>query len=189
MATNQKTDRAATAAETTNGTTATSKKSNFGNFAYTVTCELTNEQVETILAEGLLHIAQRAPASRVEKTLAGYKNRIDMGDDWTRDQIDYTEEKARQFEVEMAREFEKVAHIKVQSVSADHYTPETRPVAYADAKQVIKTALANKTLLKLVKDVGFKGDVTAETALENAEFIQAVDTERRARIKTMFPVA
>jgi hypothetical protein len=183
------------AVETTNGVTVESDSSNFGLIDYVVTFQATNEQVLKLAKLGALHIAQRAPASATEKVLAGYeKSRSEMGSTWTRKDIGYSEEIARQFEAEMTKQIAKVCNdpknaplsgIAV-SVKADEYKSETRPVKYAEAKKAIQGALDNKALSKLVKTVGFKGSVTAETALENDEFIQAVDAERKARIAAMF---
>jgi hypothetical protein len=185
---------ATTAAVTTNGNTVVSDSSNFGLIAYTVTLKATSEQVNKLAALGALHIAQRAPASATEKVLAGYtKSRSEMGPTWTRKEIGYSEDIARQFEEEMTRQITKVCndpdtglHGVEVSVEASEYKPEARPVAFAEAKKVVQGALASKALSKLVKTVGFKGSVTAETALDNAEFIQAVDADRKARIAAMF---
>jgi hypothetical protein len=115
---------AATAVETTNGNdkkhVVRSKPSNFGQIGYTVSAELTLSEALDRASEGLLHIAQRAPASRVEKLLVGYTKREEMGEDWTRDMIGYTDELARKFETELAKEIRKVAHIDV-TVQAERY--------------------------------------------------------------------
>jgi hypothetical protein len=187
MTTKTKQEGAAKAAETTNETLylVASPKSNFGRIAYQLSVKLNIEQLISRSAEGLLHIAQRAPASRVEKTLVGYKQRSDMGDEWTRTDIGYSEELARRFETELAEEIRKLTHLDV-AVVASEYTPSAREVAYAEAKKVIQGALASKALSKLVNTVNFKGSVTADTALENIEFIQAVESDRKARINAMF---
>lgn len=179
---------AAKASVTTNGNngsrSVTSNKSNFGQFGYTLACKLTDEQVEKILKEGILHIAQRAPASRVEKTLEGYTKRPSKDSGWTRDQIEYTEAKARQFEVEMAKEFKKEAGIDV-SVVAERYEPEHRELAYAEAKKVIKSASqhGHVALTQLAKNANYTG---TNLTIDNVEFVQAVETARQASLAAMF---
>jgi hypothetical protein len=187
MVTKTKQEGPATAGETKNETLylVVSPKSNFGRIGYQLSVKLNIEQLISRSAEGLLHIAQRAPASRVEKTLVGYKQRSDMPDEWTRSDIGYSDELARRFETELAEEIRKVAHLDV-AVVADEYTPEPREVAYVEAKKIVKNAIAAKRLSNLVKNAGFAGEVTADNALENVEFLQAVEADRQARNKAMF---
>jgi hypothetical protein len=195
MSTKHSTDRAATAAGTANGSTVVSDPSHFGLIGYTVTLKVTDEQKDKLAALGALHIAQRGPASRVEKTLAGYKkSRTEMGSDWTRKSIGYSKEIEAQFASEMTKEFTKdcadpdnapLLGVEV-SVQTSEYKPEARPVAYAEAKKIISNAIASKALSKLVKNVGFKGTVTAETVEKNTEFLQAVEADRKRRNEAMF---
>jgi hypothetical protein len=184
MATNQKTEGTAKAVETKNETLhlVVSPKSNFGLIAYTLSVKLNLEQLIQRSAEGLLHVAQRAPASRVEKTMAyPDKKREQMPADWTRSDIGYSDAKARQFESELAKEIRKLTHLDV-AVVADRYEPTERDVKYAEAKKMVKHALAVKKLSNLVKNSGFAGRVTADTAVESIDFLQAVDAYRQRLI-------
>ncbi len=179
---------ASKAVETTNsnGTRLVrSKASNFGQFGYGVTLELTPAQVEEILAEGVLHIAQRAPASRVEKILAGYDKRSDMPDGWTRDQIAYSDELARTFEIELAKEIAKVAHVKVSSVTAERYEVTEREPAYAEAKKLVKAAakMGKAAVASLAKNANYTG---SNLTVENVEFLQAIEAARQAQLAKMF---
>ena len=179
---------AAKAVETTNGNdqkhAVRSKPSNFGQFGYTVSAELTLEQLKDRSSEGLLHIAQRAPASRVEKLLVGYDKRSDMGDDWTRDMIAYTDDLARKFETELAKEIAKVAHIAV-TVEAERYEVTEREPAYAEAKKIFKAAAKHgaAVVAKLAKNVGYTGK---DLNVDSVEFMQAIESDRQARNAAMF---
>jgi hypothetical protein len=195
MATNQKTAGTAKAVETTNGT-AVSGSSNFGLIDYTVTfSDVTAEQVSKLATLGAIHLAQRAPASATEKVLAGYeKSRTEMGAGWTRKDIGYSEEIARQFETEMTKQIAKVCNdpknaplsgIAVK-VEASEYESDTRPIKFAEAQKIVKNAIASKAFSKLGKNVGYKGSVTADTALDTPEFIQAVEADRKRRNEAMF---
>jgi hypothetical protein len=178
---------AASAVETKNGNqrhVVTSKASNFGQIGYTLTSELTLDEALERASEGLLHIAQRAPASRVEKLLVGYSKREDMGADWTRDQIAYTDEIARKFETELANEIEKVAHIKVR-VTAERYEVEQREPAYAYGKKLV--TLANKAgggaIKRLAANVGYNGK---DLSIYNIDFLRAIEEDKRKRDEAMF---
>lgn len=179
---------AASAVITTNGNdqkhAVRSKPSNFGQFGYTVSAELTLEQLKDRSSEGLLHIAQRAPASRVEKLLVGYTKREEMGDTWTRDMIEYSDEKARQFEVELAREIQKVAHIAVK-VEAEKYEVTEREPAYAEAKKIFNRAAKHGKAVvdKLANNVGYTGK---DRTIDSVDFLQAIEADRQARNDAMF---
>lgn len=177
-----------TAVITTNGNdqkhAVRSKPSNFGQFGYTVSAELTLEQLKDRSSEGLLHIAQRAPASRVEKLLVGYTKREEMGEDWTRDMIAYSDDLARKFETELAKEIAKVAHIAVK-VEAEKYEVTEREPAYAEAKKIFKAAAKHGKAVvdKLAKNVGYTGN---DRTIDSVEFLQAIENDRQARNAAMF---
>ena len=187
MATQTKPEGTAKAVETKNEAlhlvvAPADKPSNFGRFAYQVSCKLTFDQLIQRAAEGLLHVAQRGPASRVEKTIVGYAKRPE---NFERSSIAYSDTVARQFEAEMAKEIEKEIHLKV-SVTASEYEPKARDVAYAEAKKMVKYAVETKRFSNLVNKAGFKGSVKAETALDNVEFLQAVEAFRKQLIERAF---
>jgi hypothetical protein len=195
MAINQKTEGTAKAVRTTNGNTVVSDPSHFGLIGYTVTFKATDEQVNKLAALGALHLAQRGPASRVEKTLAGYKkSRTEMGPDWTRKALGYSKEIEAKFTSEMTKEIAKdcadpenapLLGVEI-SVQASEYEPKARDAKFAEAQKIVKNAIASKAFSKLVKNVGFKGSVTAESALDTPEFIQAVEADRKRRNEAMF---
>jgi hypothetical protein len=172
----------------TNNVTVVSDASNFGLIAYTVTFKATEAQVNKLAALGALHLAQRGPASRVEKILAGYdKSRKEMGDGWTRKDIGYSAEIADKFVSNMQREIAKdcadpdnapLLGVEV-SVQASEYTPSAREIAYAEAQKIVKNAIATKRIANLVKNCGYKG---GNHTVENVEFLQAVEAYRQQLI-------
>lgn len=189
MATSQKTEGTAKAVETTNGTVV-SDKSNFGLIGYTVTFKATEAQVNKLAALGALHLAQRGPASRVEKILAGYtKSRTEMGANWTRKDIgQYTDELAQKFATNMQAEIAKDCakeenaplHGITVKVQTFKYEPVARDIKYAEAQKIVTNAIATKRIAKLVKNCGYKG---ADHTVENAEFLAAVDEYRKQLVE------
>jgi len=51
--------------------------STFGNYKWTATAEVSQEQLEVLASAGLLQVLQRSPASKAEKAMAGYEKRPD----------------------------------------------------------------------------------------------------------------
>ena len=103
--------------------------SSFGNFDYSVEISLVEELsalAEKLAVAGLIQIAQRSPASKVEKALAGYEKRPAKFD---RGSVEFSIENAEKFSsimsVELAEELE-LAEDEISVSVTEHVKNETK---------------------------------------------------------------
>lgn len=110
--------------------------STWGNFAWTATAEVTQEQLEILGSKGLLQILQRSPASNAEKELGGYEKRPEG---FVRSSIPYSEANGRVLAAHLGAEQELADGISVTPTikTSFHEIGATKEPAYKDEKALV----------------------------------------------------
>lgn len=155
--------------------------SRFGNFAWTATVEVTDEDLIHLANAGLLQILQRSPATNAEKVMAGYEKRPD---NFKRSSIPYTPANEKQFaelmsqpiESEIKDEDGKVIHtlkFKPTVVAEFHEIGAAKELVYADEKKAVERHIKAGDALDWARDtVGYAGEGKIDT--ENVELLKAI---------------
>jgi hypothetical protein len=151
--------------------------STFGNYKWTATAEVSQEQLEVLASAGLLQVLQRSPASKAEKLMAGYEKRPDK---FERKSIPFSKEGQTILENELGSEVELVAKTKdspaitVQSVveTAFHDIGAGTEPKYLEEKGIIARHVKAGDFAQWMTDkVGFAATVADA---ENVEVLKAV---------------
>lgn len=149
----------------------------FGNFAFAMTAEVGEKEVELLASYGLLQIAQRSPASAAEKAMAGYAKRP-AG--FKRDSIAYGEAAA-----EILRE--KLSTIALEGngdISCNVTVTEYVPEAAAPTKVDVEIAGRHESQGDLESWLKTKCNYTGNTHDDDGEYhpamLAAVRAVRRA---------
>ena len=151
--------------------------STFGNFRWTATASVTEEQAETLANAGLLQILQRSPASKAEKSLAGYEKRPDK---FERKDIPFSDENALKLAgflgetVEIAEGVEITPEVKVEF----HEIGAASAPKFVEEKAIAKRHIDKGDFAQWMKaTVGFEATAQDVDKVETLQAIKAYKTK------------
>jgi hypothetical protein len=147
--------------------------SQFGNFKWFATADVSDEQKDILANLGFLWIMQRSPSSNAEKTLAGYEKRPDG---FKRSQIEFSDDNAKTLSklLGMDVEIDKDVSIKPNITKVEFYEigAKAEP-AYADEKKaVLRHIDANDIASWAIDKIKFTGEGDLDT--DNIALLKAV---------------
>jgi hypothetical protein len=148
-------------------------ESQFGNFKWFATAEVSDTQKDILADLGFLWVMQRSPSSTAEKSLAGYEKRPDG---FKRSQIEFSDENAQALSklLGMDAEIDKGVTITPNITKVEFYEigAKAEP-AYADEKKAVLRHIADKTIATWAMDtVGFSGE--GDLDVSNVALLKAV---------------
>jgi hypothetical protein len=148
--------------------------STFGNFRWTASASVTDEQAAILANAGLLQILQRSPASKAEKSLAGYEKRPES---FERKQIPYSTENADALSeflgeaVEIAEGVKITPTVKVE----EHEIGAASQPKYADEKYAVQFHLDKGDFVEwMASKIDVKTTIEDAFSVENLQAIKAV---------------
>lgn len=149
--------------------------STFGNFSVALEAEVSEEQLAVLAGFGLLQLAQRSPASKAEKALAGYEKRPEG---FKRESIAFSEANAKvlagfmeDIKVEIG---EKEQPLAVAATIAE-YVPTAAETKWKEEKAKIASKGGDENKLRaLAEAVGYDQPNAALLTVDNLEFCAAI---------------
>jgi hypothetical protein len=147
--------------------------SQFGNFKWFATAEVTDTQKDILADLGFLWVMQRSPSSNAEKSLAGYEQRPKG---FKRSEIPFSDENAQALSKLLGAdaEIEKDVKISPKVTKVEFYEiNKVAEPAYFDEKKAVNRHIADKTIATWAMDtVGFSGKGDLDDS--NVELLKAV---------------
>jgi hypothetical protein len=147
--------------------------STFGNYRWTATANVTDEQKAILANLGFLWVMQRSPSSKAEKVMAGYEKRPD---NFKRSDIPFSDKGVEILKRELSQPIgiDENVSIKTDSMKVEfHEIGATSQPKFAEEKSIVQRHIDAGDIAQWAHDkIGFK--VTANDALENKDFLQAV---------------
>lgn len=160
-------------------------KSNAGQFGFSASAEVTEEQYAILANAGWLQVLQRTPATTAEKTLAGYEKRP-AG--FKRNSIDFTPERAEIFHEIFSKPVEIAEGVMITAteVEVTKHDLTTADVVMKDERVAYARNAKDGTLDVAAKKVGYEGELGDGTA-ENApvEFLRAIRAWKIEQTKSL----
>jgi hypothetical protein len=148
-------------------------QSQFGNFKWFATAEVSEVQKDILADLGFLWVMQRSPSSTAEKTLAGYEKRPDG---FKRSQIEFSDENAQALSKLLGADAEIADGVKITPniTKVEFYEiGAVKEPAYADEKKAVLRHIEAKDIAKWAMDtVGFNGE--GDLNVENVALLKAV---------------
>lgn len=164
--------------------------SNFGQYRYEAEANVPDEAIDTLLAAGLLQIAQRSPSTAAEKAMAGYEKRPKGFDrnsiPFSKDGAETLEGQISTMEVEIGRNGkDEPITVTIESTVVVEEKPETSVETKFVAERA-KYVQRKDTLAKLATAVGYEGELGDGTT-EGApmDFLKAIRAWVRAQAEQL----
>jgi len=157
--------------------------STFGNFAWSASCDVSDEDMLTLANAGLLQILQRSPASRAEKVMAGYEKRPDK---FNRSSIEFSDENAKTLATELGRSVEIAEGIEITPVvsATFHEIGGSSAPKFVEERQIVARHVAKGDLADWASTkIKYAGDTVDSDGQPTTEFLQAVKAFKTALLK------
>jgi hypothetical protein len=148
-------------------------ESQFGNFKWFATAEVSDAQKDILADLGFLWVMQRSPSSTAEKSLAGYEKRPDG---FKRSQIEFSDDNAKTLSELLGADAEiaKGVTIKPNITKVEFYEiGAVKEPAYADEKKAVLRHIEAKDIVTWNdQHVKFTGE--GDLDISNVAFLKAV---------------
>jgi hypothetical protein len=156
--------------------------STFGNFKWTASVDVSDEQARVLANAGLLQILQRSPASKAEKVLGKYEKRPS---DFVRSSIPFSDENAKTLAKFLGDKVEIADGVTITPKVAVEYHEigaASQP-KFVDEKAIAKRHVdAGDFAQWMSETVGFKATVEDVDKVEVLQAIKAYKARRLAAI-------
>ena len=136
-----------------------------------------------LASAGLLQVLQRSPASKAEKSLAGYEKRPEK---FNRSSIEYSDESAKALSGFLSEPIEIAEGQTIEPIvsATEHVIGESTAPKFVEEKQIVARHVAKGDLAEWASTkIRYAGDTVDAEGQPTTEFLTAVKAFKTALLK------